>query len=100
MNQLSVKHDYETHQEARNDQPNQSREPLSSCVRAALEFYFNELEGQIPKDLYRMVLREVEKPLLETVMQRVHGNQSQAAQILGINRSTLRKKLQMYSLLN
>jgi Fis family transcriptional regulator len=71
---------------------------LSACVTAALENYFNDLKGHPTGNLYQMVINEVEKPLLEAVMRQVQGNQTKAAQMLGINRSTLRKKLAQYDL--
>jgi Fis family transcriptional regulator len=61
--------------------------------------YFKELEGEAAKDLYGMVLKEVEVPLLEIVMEQCNNNQTQASQILGINRGTLRNKLKEYKLL-
>jgi Fis family transcriptional regulator len=75
-----------------------SRIPLAKQVKTALEHYFEDLDGHTPSDLYRMVLSEIEKPLLEKVMQETRGNQSKAAEMLGLNRSTLRKKLQQYDL--
>lgn len=72
--------------------------PLHSAVYVALELYFRDLDGHKPGDLYDMVIAEVERPLLERVMQFTRGNQSKAAEILGINRSTLRKKLSIYAL--
>jgi len=72
---------------------------LRECVTEALETYFRHLEGAEPADLYQMVLNEVERPLLEVVMAQVGGNQSRAADALGINRSTLRKKLKTHGLL-
>lgn len=66
---------------------------LQACVRDSLDQYFNDLEGTDPTDLHDMLVRAVEKPLLEAVMQRAMGNQSRAAQWLGLNRNTLRKKL-------
>ena len=72
--------------------------PLAQNVKAALDAYFADLDGQTPNDLYRMVINEVEKPLLQTVMNNTNGNQSRAAKILGINRSTLRKKLQQFNI--
>lgn len=75
-----------------------TRIPLAKQVKMALELYFQDLDGQDPCDLYRLVLSEVEKPLLETVMKQTRGNQSKAAEVLGLNRSTLRKKLQQYDL--
>ena len=62
-------------------------------MRDSLEQYFNDLEGTDPTNLHDMLVRAVEKPLLEAVMQRAMGNQSRAAQWLGLNRNTLRKKL-------
>ncbi|MEQ6342853.1 MAG: DNA-binding transcriptional regulator Fis [Gammaproteobacteria bacterium] len=75
------------------------KKPLSGCVEAALVSYFKDLDGHAPSgDLYQMVISEVERPLLAAVMQHARGNQSLAAEILGINRGTLRKKLQQYNL--
>ncbi|MBI2779649.1 MAG: DNA-binding transcriptional regulator Fis [Gammaproteobacteria bacterium] len=75
------------------------KKPLSGCVEAALVRYFKDLDGHAPAgDLYQMVISEVERPLLAAVMQHARGNQSLAAEILGINRGTLRKKLQQYGL--
>ena len=73
-------------------------EPLSDCVRNALENYFNHLDGHGSQDLYRMVIEEVERPLFTCVMQHLGGNQTRAAELLGISRSTLRKKLSQYDL--
>lgn len=74
------------------------RKPLSSCVRISLEHYFRDLAGHAPDNLYQMVMSEVEKPLLESVMHFTRGNQTRAAEVLGINRSTLRKKLEQYGI--
>lgn len=74
------------------------REPLRECVRDALEHYFEQLEGFPPGGVYQMVLSEVEAPMLDTVMRVARGNQSRAAELLGINRATLRKKLKQYGL--
>ncbi len=76
-----------------------TREPLRECVRDALEHYFAQLEGHQAGNLYEMVLSEVEQPLLETVLRHAQGNQSRAAELLGINRGTLRKKLKQYDIL-
>ena len=72
---------------------------LSSQVSKSMRKYFKELEGEVTKDLYDMVLKEVEVPLLEIVMEQCNNNQTQASQILGINRGTLRNKLKEYKLL-
>ncbi|VAW76936.1 DNA-binding protein Fis [hydrothermal vent metagenome] len=71
---------------------------LSENVKTAMDAYFADLNGETPNDLYRLVINEVEKPLLQTVMNNCNGNQSRAAKILGINRSTLRKKLQLFNI--
>lgn len=72
------------------------KKPLSSAVQTALSVYFRDLDGHAPENLYDMVLSEVERPLFDAVMRHTRGNQSKAAKILGINRSTLRKKLEQY----
>jgi len=75
------------------------KKPLCSCIDSALERFFIDLDGhQPPQDLYQMVISEVELPLLKAVMAYARGNQSKAAEVLGINRSTLRKKLEKYDL--
>lgn len=80
--------------------PGSQAEPLRVCVERAVEAYFECLNGEAsPVDLYGMVLGEVEAPLLEIVMRQVQGNQSRAADILGMNRGTLRKKLKQYQLI-
>lgn len=75
-----------------------SSQDLASCVRTALDEYFKDLDGQPPHAVYDMVLQCMEKPLLEYVLNRAGGNQSKAAEILGLNRNTLRKKLQQHNL--
>lgn len=79
---------------------NTDRKPLRDHTEDALKSYFDRLNGHKPGDLYDLVIGEVEEPLLKTVMDYSHGNQSRAADILGINRGTLRKKLKHYSLLD
>ncbi len=73
--------------------------PFAECVGYSLKRYLKDLNGEAPADLYDMVISQVEKPLLELVMNRASNNQSRAAQMLGINRNTLRKKLQDHGLL-
>ena len=73
-------------------------QPLGECVRQSLAVYFADLEGTEAQNLYPLVIGEIEKPLLETVMHQAKGNQSRAARMLGINRNTLRKKLDQYGL--
>ena len=72
---------------------------LHDCVRRTLNRYFRDLDGQAPHAVYDMVLQSVEKPMLEVVMKQSGGNQSVAAEILGISRGTLRRKLTDYELL-
>lgn len=80
------------------EQPQKSIAPLHECVRMCVEQYFADLDGQAPVALYERVMQEVEKPLLEVVMRENNGNKLKAAKVLGINRNTLRKKLNRYSI--
>ena len=73
-------------------------ETLEQCVLRSLDQYFSDLDGARPNALHGMVIAAVERPLLQFAMQRADGNQSAAAELLGINRNTLRKKLQEYRL--
>lgn len=70
-----------------------SRKNIETCVRESLEQYFRDLRGAEPHSVHEMVMNTVEKPLLDVVMQQAEGNQSKAAEWLGINRNTLRRKL-------
>ena len=72
---------------------------LDDCVRRTLNRYFRDLDGETPHAIYNMVLKSVEKPMLEVVMRQTDGNQTAAADILGINRNTLRRMLNEYDLL-
>lgn len=72
---------------------------LRENVELAMANYFKHLDGQPVSDVYQMVLSEIEAPLLEQVMKYVRNNQTKAAQMLGLNRGTLRKKLKQYDLL-
>jgi Fis family transcriptional regulator len=72
---------------------------LSDCVRRSLNRYFRDLDGETPNSIYDMVLANIEKPMLEVVMKHADGNQTVAAEMLGINRNTLRKKLNEHHLL-
>ncbi len=71
---------------------------ISECVRKSLERYFRDLDGQKPRAIYDMVLKNIEKPMLETVLFQAEGNQTTAAQMLGINRNTLRKKMAQHKI--
>ena len=67
---------------------------LADSVRRALERYFRDMDGERPSDIYDMVLKNVEKPMIETVLGKAEGNLTLAAAMLGIDRNTLRKKMQ------
>jgi Fis family transcriptional regulator len=71
---------------------------IAEAVEKSLNEYFHHLDGEAPDDIYRMVIENVEKSLLANVMQRAEGNQTQAADMLGINRTTLRTKLKAHRL--
>ena len=71
---------------------------LADAVKESLDDYFTHLDGQPPHAIYDMVLGCVEKPLLEFILHKVGGNQSKAAEVLGLNRNTLRKKMAQYNL--
>jgi Fis family transcriptional regulator len=76
-----------------------SKKHIDACVRESLETYFKDLRGAEPHAVYDMVMQVVEKPLLDVVMQHAEGNQSRAAEWLGINRNTLRRKLVEHKLI-
>jgi Fis family transcriptional regulator len=67
---------------------------LAEAVKRSLERYFRDMDGEQPTAIYDMVLKNIERPLIETVLGKAEGNQSLAAEMLGINRNTLRKKMQ------
>ena len=71
---------------------------IGEAVEKSLNEYFFHLDGETPDDIYRMVIDNVEKALLTNVMQRAEGNQTQAADMLGMNRTTLRAKLVKHKL--
>ena len=76
-----------------------SKRHIEQCVRDSLEAYFKDLRGADPHSMHDMVMGAVEKPLLDVVMQHADGNQSKAAEWLGINRNTLRRKLLEHKLI-
>ncbi len=75
-----------------------STPPLCELVADALERYFEDLNGQQPADLHELVIAQVERPLFEIVMRQTRGNISRAAELLGMNRATLRTRLNKYGL--
>jgi Fis family transcriptional regulator len=76
-----------------------SKQNLEDCVRDSLDIYFKDLDGIAPDGMYDMLVKAVEKPLFEVVMTQADNNQSRAAEWLGLNRNTLRKKLVEHNLL-
>ena len=81
-----------------NSQSQVTNKPLRDSVKQALRNYLSQLDGQDVNDLSELVLVEVEHPMLDMVMQYTRGNQTRAANMLGINRGTLRKKLKKYGM--
>ena len=77
-----------------------SKQNIENCVRESLQDYFRDLDGEQPHGMYDMLVQVVEKPLLEVVMQQARQNQSRAAEWLGMNRNTLRKKLLEHQLID
>lgn len=77
-----------------------SKKLIEDCVRTSLEGYFKDLRGTEPGGMHDMLVRAVEKPLLEVVMEQADNNQSKAALWLGLNRNTLRKKLLEHRLID
>lgn len=71
---------------------------MARTVRRAIDGYFKDLDGEKASGVYDMVINSVEKPLLESVLSRVRGNQTHAAQMLGLNRNTLRKKMRAHGI--
>jgi len=74
----------------------QDADVLAQCVRASLTRYFHDLGDAPPRDLWQMVMGCAERALLQTVMAHAQGNQTRAAEMLGMTRNTLRKKLLAY----
>ena len=91
-----------TAQKTDNQQPflsdERSSECLGSSVRRAMENYFADLDGHEASNLYDLFLAQVEKPMFEVVMRITRGNITRAAEILGLNRGTLRSRLRKYGL--
>ena len=73
---------------------------IADSVRRSLERYFKDLDGTRPRSIYDMVLKNVERPMLEAVLDHAEGNQTIAAEMLGINRNTLRKKIHALKIKN
>ena len=71
---------------------------LQSTVRKVMRQYFKDLDGEKCTGIYEMVVAAIERPMLEVVMFQAQGNQTRAAELLGLNRNTLRKKLHQHGL--
>ena len=76
-----------------------SKKDIDDCIRQSVEQYFKDLRGAEPGALHELFLGAAEKPLLEVVLRHADGNQSKAADWLGINRNTLHRKLQVHKLI-
>lgn len=77
---------------------NQGIAQLYHAVKHSIRRYLYELDGTQPHDMYDLVLKQIEQPLFEAILEHTKGNQSKAAEYLGLNRGTLRKKLRIYNL--
>jgi Fis family transcriptional regulator len=71
---------------------------ICRSVEKSLDEYFHKLDGEQPHGIYDMVIANVERSLLATIMMRAGGNQTHAADMLGLNRNTLRSKLSKYNI--
>ncbi|MDN3453696.1 MULTISPECIES: DNA-binding transcriptional regulator Fis [unclassified Psychrobacter] len=76
-----------------------AQQPLRVHVERVVRQYFAMLGDETPTDLYELILKQIEEPLLSVVLEKTRGNQTKCAQILGLNRGTLRKKLKTYDLM-
>ena len=81
-----------------NSQSQVTNKPLRDSVKQALRKYLTQIDAQDVNDLYELLLADVEHPMLDMIMQYTRGNQTRAANMLGINRGTLRKKLKKYGM--
>ena len=92
-------HDINSHlSDQPSDTSNEQISQLSQAVKHSIRRYLYELDGAQPTSMYELVLKQVEQPLFEAILEHTKGNQSRAAEFLGLNRGTLRKKLRSYNL--
>ena len=80
------------------EKSNQKNNQLYACIEKSVAKYLADLNGESTTGIYQMVLTEIEKPLLVAILKHTDNNQSKAAKALGISRTTLKKKLQLYKL--
>ena len=90
--------EFQASQQTDNENPPQEISQLSHAVKHSIRRYLFELDGMQPNNMYQMVLKQIEQPLFEAILEHTKGNQSRAAELLGLNRGTLRKKLRTYNL--
>ncbi len=90
--------DFQQNSPSADEIPQQEISQLSHAVKHSIRRYLFELEGTLPNNMYELVLRQIEQPLFEAILEHTKGNQSKAAEMLGLNRGTLRKKLRLYDL--
>jgi len=95
---MSSTENYKYYTENNSNSSTQSNAELKQCVQKVLDNYLRDLGEYQPDNLYQLFIAEVEAPLIESVLSHTRGNQSQAAQMLGINRGTLRKKINLYNI--
>ncbi len=74
------------------------KKSIHQCIESALNSYFEDMDGHDPSDLYELIISQTEEPMLKIVLKQTQGNITRSAEILGINRATLRKKLKKYAL--
>jgi DNA-binding protein Fis len=97
-----------THTNIHTDKPREVADPqlinllenysLESIVELKISRFLDQVGSYYPDDLHTLIMRKIEKPLLQQILRRTGGNQVHASRILGINRNTLRKKIKMYEL--
>ncbi|QCI21691.1 DNA-binding transcriptional regulator Fis [Buchnera aphidicola (Hyadaphis tataricae)] len=82
----------------KNSQDQIAKRPLRELIKKSLRYYLLNCKHECLNNLYALALAELEQPLLDMIMQHTRGNQTRASSIMGINRSTLRKKLKKYGM--
>lgn len=98
-NNQSISNTQESSQDSNSFSANASNPTLREHVALSMQNYLKQMNGQPLNEVYDLVLTQVEEPLLRAIMEHTRNNQTKAAQVLGLNRGTLRKKLKRYNLL-